>query len=272
MREIDYKRFIEKEFQIVNKEMQLVDFKLNAIQNKYLEECSWSDLILKARQQGFSSVITAILCVDFLIMEHSYSVIVADIEENAEMLLDKVKKYLASFQIKNNKKITMKYETTSMLYNSFMDTRISIGTAKNTEFGKSRTITNLHCSEVALYPDIEKIIEGAGQAVVQGGKKIFETTANGFNRFKRLWDDSKAGLTLYKPLFYKASDFYSAEFLADKKKELGRLYPQAYPETDYESFLASGDCYFDTEMLSDFHWKNINNPIPMPKGQEGWLC
>jgi hypothetical protein len=48
------------------------------------------DVILKARQQGFSSVILAMFTADFLLKENSRSVIVADIDDNATELLDTV--------------------------------------------------------------------------------------------------------------------------------------------------------------------------------------
>jgi len=50
-------------------------------------------------------------------------------------------------------------------------------------------------------------------------------------------------------LFFNAKDFYSAEFLADKRKELKRLYEQEYPDSPEVAFITSGDCYFDTEAL-----------------------
>lgn len=250
----DYRRFIEENFQIVNKELKLIDFKLNSIQIQYLEkDALFRDIVLKARQFGFSSLIDAVFTVDFIVQENSYSVIVADSDENAEILLARVKLFIDSYNGRNKVKVPLKYETKNLLYNPFINSRFSIGTAKNTEFGRSRTISNLHCSEVAFFPDIQNIVAGAGQAVVETGKEIYETTANGFNEFKDFYFSAKNGENGYTALFYKASDFYTPEFLAQKRKQLGRLYPQEYPETDIECFLASGDCYFDTDMLEIYY-------------------
>lgn len=249
----NYKQFIEDNFQIVNKESELVDFKLNAIQNQYLmHDATYSDLILKARQQGFSSLITAIFSTDFILKEYSYSVIAADIEDNAEGLLEKVKLYIQSYEEKNKIKVPLKYNSRAELSNPLMNSRFKIATSKNIDFGRSKTFTNLHCSEVAFFSNIQRVIAGAGQSVVETGKKIFETTANGFNELKTLWDDSKQGKTNLTPLFYKASDFYSKEFLDNKRRELGRLFAQEYPETDLEAFLTSGLCYFDSDRLQQY--------------------
>jgi len=248
----DYKRLIEDNFKIVDKEGNLVPFLLNKIQRSYLsKDGTGKDIILKARQQGFSSLITAIFTADFILKEHSYSIVVADIEENATGLLAKVKKYIESYETINSEKVPLKYNSKNELYNPFMDTTYKIGTAKNIDFGRSKTITNLHLSEVAFYPDIEGIIAGAGQAVVETGRLILETTANGFNDFKKLWDIAKTKKSEYIPLFYRASDFYSKEFLEKKRNDpaLGARFAQEYPENDTEAFLTSGNCYFDKEAL-----------------------
>jgi hypothetical protein len=249
---IDYKRFIENRFQIVNKKAELIDFRFNKVQEQFIDnDFADKSIILKARQQGFSSVITALFTTDFILREHSYSVVIADIEENAEGLLDKVKKYLQSYELKTKQKVPLKYNSKYELYNPFMDTTYKIGTAKNHEFGRSKTITNLHLSEVAFYPNISKIVSGAGQAVVEGGRFIMETTANGFNEFKELYEESKV-TKAFKSLFYKASDFYSPEFLSAKKLELKNTFEQEYPETDIEAFITSGKCYFDKIALSRY--------------------
>ena len=128
-----------------------------------------------------------------------------------------------------------------------------IGTAENINFGRSKTITNLHLSEAFFYPHLQDILAGALQALVPTGKAIIETTANGFNEGKELWDRSVLGESGFKPLFYNAEDFYSKSFLEEKKKELGeRLYKQEYPSNSLEAFVTSGQCFFDTESLARY--------------------
>ena len=54
---------------------------------------------------------------------------------------------------------------------------------------------------------------------------------------------------------------YDEEFLKNKEKELGeRLFKQEYPRTPEEAFLTSGDCYFDTQLLSEI-LKKTQEPI-----------
>lgn len=251
-----YKKFIESRFHIVDKNAKRVPFKLNKIQNKYLEEdATGKDIILKARQQGFSSLILAIFTTDFILKENSRSVIVADESENAMELLDRVRQYIECYEDHIGGKLKMKYDSKYELYNETMKSRYSIGTAQKSEFGRSKTITNLHLSEAAFYPNMQKLLAGALQAVTPTGRVIIETTANGFNQFKTFWDDSnKPGedWTGFKALFYPASEFYDENILNEKRRTLKDLFRQEYPETPIEAFITSGENYFDKKALEAY--------------------
>lgn len=248
-----YSRFIEENLSIVDKENNQIPFTLNSIQKRYMEhDVSNRDIILKARQQGFSSLILARFTADFLLKPNSQSVIVADSDDNAEILLSRVKLYLQSWEDKNKQKVPLKYNSKNSLHNEVMNSTYTIGTARNQEFGRSRTITNLHLSEAAFYPNLEKILAGAGNAVTPSGYIVLETTANGFNEFKELWDKSRLGGTEFKASFYKASDFYSKEFLDAKRLSNPRLFKQEFPENDIEAFLTSGNLYFDSESIQRY--------------------
>lgn len=247
---MNYAKFIEARYTIIDKNLQKVDFLLNPIQRKYLtEDLTTRDVILKARKQGFSSVILAKFCADFILRENSRSVVIADSKENAIALLDRVKKYITAYEGKTGKKVPLKYNSKHELVNAALNTRYFVGSAENVEFGRSQDITNLHFSEAAFYPDFDSLRASAMQAVTDTAHVVVETTANGFNQFRTFWEDSKKGETGFKASFYKASDFYSPEFLAMKKKELKDKFPQEYPENDLEAFLLSGNPYFDTKAI-----------------------
>lgn len=253
----NYKKFIEDNFKIVNKQGQLAPLMLNEIQNNYLLfDYTGTDDILKARQEGLSTIIDAIFTVDFLLKENSYSVIIADIEENATGLLDRVKIFLESYESRNKIKIPLKYNSRFELRNEFMNSTFKLGTAKNIEFGRSKTIHNLHLSEFAFYNNINNIMAGAMQAVVEGGRKIVETTANGFNDYK-IFRESDNG---FKKIFFNADRFYSPEFLDKKRKELKERFVQEYPANEMEAFITSGQCFFSKDSLSEY-LANTRNPI-----------
>lgn len=261
-----YKKFIESRLELVDKEGRDVPFRLNKIQDRFLtQDCTGRDIILKARQQGFSSLCLARYTADFILKPNSVNVVVADESENAESLLDRVKGYIAAYEYQTGKKVPLKYNSKSSLVNEMMNSKYTIGTAKNTEFGRSKTITNLHLSEAAFYPHFEKLLAGALQAVTPNGSVVIETTANGYNEFKTFWDDAKRGGNGFNPLFYKASDFYLPEFLEAKKRELKRLFKQEYPETDVEAFLTSGDSYFDMQALMSY-METMKDRMPLEQG------
>lgn len=250
----NYLPFIRDNFTIINKEGVEVPFTPNRVQERYAHEASGHDIILKARQQGFSSLILAVFTTDFILKENARCVVVADIEENAQELLDRVKHYIRSYERINNVKVPLKYNSKTELYNQATNGRYTIGTAKATEFGRSKTITNLHLSEAAFYPNLGKILKGAGNAVVPTGRYILETTANGYNEFKTLYDEAEIGNKDFKPLFFKASDFYTALELETKRRQAitESDYLQEFPETPSDAFQTSGQCYFDLEALRSY--------------------
>lgn len=206
-----------------------------------------------------SSLILAMFTKDFLLREFSRNVIVADTKENSEGLLDRVKLYIESYEEKKGIKIPMKYNTRYELYNEAMKSKYYVGTAQNVEFGRSKDITNLHFSECAFFPDLNRLFAGAMQALTDDSYCVLETTANGWNHFRDFWFDCKAGKRNFKPTFY-SRNFYPQEFLERKKAELKELFVQEYPENDAEAFLASGETYFAKDALDEYI-KHIKEPI-----------
>jgi hypothetical protein len=261
---MNYKQFYQDNFSIIDKQGTIVDFVLNNIQEQFetvdITPEQLLYLVLKARQQGFSSDIEARFTTDFLTLENSQSVVIADIQDNAVARLDQVKFFIKSYEEKNKIKVPLKYNSRQELVNEAMNSKYFIGTGENVDFGRSRTITNLHISEAAFIKNFRKLLAGVLQALVPTGFGVIETTANGFEEFKEFWDESVLGLTGFKPLFYAADKFYTPEFLEEKRKQLGRFYPQEYPNTPEEAFLTSGDSFFDVFALKAYMEK-IKEPM-----------
>lgn len=255
-----YKPFIEENLTIIDKQGKEVPFILNKPQNLFVEQATGKDNDLKARQEGMSALILGCFSGDFILKEHSTSVVVADNSDNAQGLLERVKWFIASWERKNHAKIPLKYNSKYELHNSENNAKYIIGTAQNIEVGRSRTVTNAHLSEAAFYPQFRKIIASLLQAVVPDGKVVVETTANGFNEFKTWWDESSLGQTGFNNLFFAASLLYGPEFLEQKRKELGRMFSQEYPETPEEAFITSGDTYFETDAMR-YYLENVMEPV-----------
>lgn len=248
-----YKRFIEDNFTIINKEAKEVPFILNKAQNYVAENATGRDFILKARQEGISAFKLAVFSADFLLIENSTSVVVADNADNAQGLLERVKWYMNSYERKNNVKVPLKYNSKYELHNAANNAKYIIGTAQNVEVGRSRTINNAHLSEALFYPHFRKLLASLLQAVVPNGKVTIESTANGFNEGKEYWEETKLGKTGFNPIFLPGSFMYDHAFLAKKHGELGdRLFMQEYPESDIEAFITSGAPYIDSMALKHY--------------------
>lgn len=245
-------------FNIVNKEGQSVPFVVNTEQERFVKNMTGKDVILKSRQIGFSSLIEGIFTLDFLLVENSRSVCISHDSLSAQKLLDRVKYFIKSAEDKGLS-INLKYNSRNELVNSDKNSSFYIGMAGSKSFGRGDTLNNLHLSEFAFYPYPEELLSSVLQSVVPGGRVIVESTANGMNFYKTFWDKAKAGQNNFKPHFFDNS-FYSPEFLAEKKLELGDTFPQEYPSTDLEAFLSSGNPFFDKVALK-IYLENIKEPI-----------
>lgn len=244
---------------IVNKDGQTVSFTPNAYQQQYIENMTSRDVILKARQIGFSSLILALFTLDFLFIENSRSVCISHDSPSAQKLLDRVKFYIKSLEDKGLG-INLKYNSRVELVNQDKNSSIYIGASGSKAFGRGDTINNLHLSEFAFYEDPEKLLSGVLQAVVPGGRVVIETTANGMNYFKTFWDKASTGANGFKPHFFDNS-FYSKPFLDQKRMELGEeVFKQEYPSSDTEAFLSSGNPFFDRSALQAY-LKTVIEPL-----------
>lgn len=252
--------FIEEQLTIIDKTGTEVPFVLNDMQKKFVAEATGKDIILKGRQMGFSSFILGAFTKDFIFKENSLSVVIADIADNSQDLLGRVKHYIKSFEEKNNTKVPLKYNSKYELQNAFNGARYIIGTAENTEFGRSKTITNLHMSEAAFYKHFRKLHASAGTALTPTGRFVIETTANGFNEFKSFWDESVLDETGFTPHFYTSHGFYSPEYIQSERKRLGRLFDQEHPETAEIAFITSGLLYMDVDALR-YYMEHTKEPI-----------
>lgn len=246
---INYAKAIAK-FDIVDKAGQVVSFIPNKFQLELLETMTNKNLILKSRQIGFTSLILAIFTVDFLLTENSRSVCISHDGPSATKLLDRVKYFIDSAESKGLK-INLKYNSRNELVNADKNSSFYIGMAGSKSFGRGDTLSNLHLSEFAFYPDPERLLSSALQAVVPDGKTFIESTACGLNFFKTLWDESKRGVRPFKTHFF-GNNFYSEAFLLEKKSELGDQFPQEYPATDLEAFLSSGNPFFDRDAMANY--------------------
>lgn len=285
------KEYIEKNFQIEKyNTAETGDFIFNAVQKKIYEEMTGRDIILKARQEGCSSLILALFLIDCFLYDNLKAVVVSHEKESTERMLSKVQFYLD--HLKNNKKFNMKYESKNDLFFADTGSRFFIGTAGSRAFGRGDTVHRLHISELAHWENPE-LLTGLMEAVPESGIIIIESTANGVgNIFSKLWKRAKQGEDEFKPHFFSwlLHPEYSRPIedkehwtLTDEEQGLKKLYnlsdeqinwkrwklrtmidpslfPQEYPINDEEAFLTTGRYVFDANVLRDWYNETRKEP------------
>lgn len=294
-------KLIELLFIVVDKDKNLVPFFLNEVQDDFIRNVlnkakkdyknklitDISILILKGRQQGFTTVITAYQLACSITQRNFEGLTLADESGNTEAIFQNKAKYPYS-QLPNLIKPTEKYNNKRQLLFEKLNSSWSVDTATK-DVGRSRTINFFHGSEVAFWRDgISGILAGLGEALTKNAIKIFETTANGFNDFREMW---KSGAHINVFYAWWRTSEYRIEFASKQTKEnfLSRvetredwiyerlrwlkhvkhlddeqlwwyynkykkyldkdLIKQEYPCTPDEAFLTSGNCIFDTDKI-----------------------
>lgn len=196
-----YEKGIEKLFHIVDKDMRSIPFVLNPPQKRILQELGNMDIILKARQEGISSLVLAMFTMDFLTIENIRCVVISHEDKSTQRLFDRVRYYLESMKRTwpGELPYKLKYNSRHELVNTEKNSIFYIGTAGAKAFGRGDTINNLHVSELALWPDQERTMIGLIQAVPKDGRIVIESTANGIgDYFYKLWIKSREAEGAFK--------------------------------------------------------------------------
>ena len=291
---------IELEFVIVDKEQNTVPFFLNKVQkmfmdilNKAKEDYANKKIlsiklnVLKGRQQGFTTVITAYQLACAILNRNFSGYTLSDKADNTEAIFQNKAKFPYD-QLPEKLKHTEKYNNRKQLLFEKTNSNWSVDTATK-DVGRSKTINFFHGSECAFWNGgMQSIQAGLGEALTKNCIQINESTANGFNDFQKVWNNKTCincffqwWLTPEYRLSFESGEikeqffnniknkndwiYERLRFLKDKIKlddeQLywyyqkyesyidKRLIKQEYPCTPEEAFLASGQCYFDSEKI-----------------------
>ncbi len=292
---------IEMIFTIVDKNKKTVPFFLNDVQRDFVkilnehkgkfargEISSLLFLILKGRQQGFTSFMTSYQLACSILNLNFEGLTLADNSANAEVIFDNKAKTVLD-RLPERIVPTIKYNNRRELrfnrLNSFWQCSVA---TKNV--GRSRTLNFLHASEAAFWAvPIAELQEGLNEALTANSIKIYESTANGFNDYHAMWQ-SGAHINCFfewwrtkeyriefsgedlKRDFLKLVEtgedwiFERCRWLLDKKKLVPEQVfwyydkfsgyidkdqiKQAYPCYPEEAFLSSGRPVFNIEKIA----------------------
>lgn len=252
-------------------------------------------IVLKGRQEGISTATEALMFQDAATRPMVNTLIVAH-QDKATSALFRMNKLFydclpAAIQpmkkASNAKELVFENPTRNpdeKRRKPGLRSRVSCVTAGGKGVGRSETFNNVHLSEFAFWTgDKMATLAGIMQAVPDSPDTmvIIESTANGFNEFKDLWDGAVAGTNGWRAVFlpWYLEPHYrrpvepgtvwteeelrlKAQYQLDDEQltwrrwcirvNLGgseQLFRQEYPNTPDEAFLLSGAAFFDNDVV-----------------------
>lgn len=293
--------YISNFLKIRTKDAQLIPLDMNKPQRRLYEavKASWNSgrpariIILKARQMGFSTLTEALLFWLCATAKQHEALVVAHTDEATRNLFAMARRYYDNLpdEIKpmtrasNAQELVFDLPTKGAPEGAVgLGSRLRCATAGGSGIGRSYTLQGAHLSEFAFWPgDKMDTLAGIMQAVpdTAGTLVIIESTANGYDEFKKLWDEAviaqRDGLEGFTPVFFPwfEMDEYRravppgfkrteteqelAELYGLDNRQLAwrrwciaancggdeRLFHQEYPSTPDEAFLSTGSCVFN---------------------------
>lgn len=302
---INTKQYIEKYIKIRNKEGSIVDLKLNSPQQKLYDIIKEQKqakkpvriIILKARQMGFSTLTESILFKETVTKFNRRTGIITHLATATTNLFN-MSKLMLDYLPDDMKPSVKKSNAQELIFDNDNGTglksRIKCMTAGTSGVGRSDTFDNLHLSELAFWEgDVTATLTGLFQAVpnLPDTMIIIESTANGYEKFKELWDQAVNGESDFIPLFvawYELPEYsmpYSGFKLTEEEEKLKALYNltndqlewrrwcirnncqgsveqfhQEYPSSPDEAFISTGRCIFDKDAIIE-RLKYVPKPI-----------
>lgn len=297
---INTKKYVEYALKIKTKEGEIkpliynkAQMKLyNVIKSQYEAGKPGRVIVLKARQLGISTGTGSIIFKNISTKKNRKAAIVAHKDDATRNLFNMYKLYYERLpeplqpQIKSYNGYAIEYDTPE---GEGLKSSVECHTAGGKGVGRSATYQYLHLSEYAFWPGQKQdTLLGLMQAVprIKDSLIVIESTANGFEHFKELWDRAVAGKSGFYPLFIawfempeysspapagfepQAQGDYGDEVAEQKQYNLtndqlwwrrwciddycnGDLnkFRQEYPGNPEEAFIASGSSVFNNEII-----------------------
>lgn len=304
----DTKEYIQTFLKIQTKDSRIIYFKMNEPQHELLkiierERAAGNPvriIILKARQMGFSTVTEAVIFQDTVTRFNVKSAIITHKSEATNNLFDMNKLFYDELpsglkpMIKksNSKELIFENPTSDKEEKKKrpgLRSKIKCFTAGAKGVARSETIINLHVSEYAFWEGKKgttkaQTLNGALQAVPNLPETlvVIESTANGWEEFKEMWDDAVEGTSGFIPVFfpwwamreyrmpYDGFELTKEEMKLKQKYDLDNeqltwrrwciktncnndteFFKQEYPSCPEEAFITTGNPVFDVQKIID---------------------
>jgi len=222
----DDEMFCKYYIKIIDKKGNQVPFTYNPIQKKIddkIKELESSGIpariiVLKARQEGVSTYTQAKILCQIVKNKNRNALVVAHRDDSTSSIFEK-SKYMYSFlppsiqplqKASNARELIFDLPATYKGKSVGLNSKIKVQTAGSDGIGRSDTYFLVHLSEFAFYSgEPKKTLAGILQSVpnIPGTIVLIESTANGMNDFKELWDMAEAGENDFIPMFFSWFDY-----------------------------------------------------------------
>lgn len=207
-RSFDY--FCKKYLKIVDKSGKMVALHPNRAQRSYLAACEKNPwvYVLKSRKLGLTTIIAAHNFWSTLFTPNFATLVLAHTDTASKTIFriytrfyDNLPQYLR-FPVKLLNKHELMFEHGGYI----------VAATAGSDSARGATYHAIHCSEFAMYDNIEKLIASAMSTAGSNARVALETTANGLNDAHKLWFSPDNG---YEKLFISWKE---AEDAVEKKK------------------------------------------------------
>ena len=266
---INTKKYIEEFIKIRDKSGKIIDFRLNMPQQRLYDIIKRQRkegkpvriIILKARQMGFSTLTEAILFKETATKFNVKTGIITHLDTATTNLFNMSKGFYDN--LPDNMKPSIKNSNAKEIifdneYGTGLKSKIKCMTAGTSGVGRSDTFNNLHISELAFWQgDVKATLTGLFQAVpnLPNTMIIIESTANGFEHYKALWDMAVKGESDFIPLFVGWNELdeyrmpYTGFELTKEEKELKEMYNLDNDQLEWRRWCIKNNCSGDIEQF-----------------------
>ena len=193
--------------------------------------------ILKARQEGVSTLIESIIYAITSQTANINTLIMADEDDHSDNLFEMSKLFHERLSVDDPHLAPIKKKSNEKkLEFDKIHAQIIIATAKNLEAARSHTYQIVHLSEVAYFRDLKGVMKALNSSVPKLPLTMIfgETTANGMEDFHEEWERAVDGKTDWTPVFipWFWMDEYSMPLVN------GEMYPVDHPSISLSAFEA----------------------------------
>jgi hypothetical protein len=302
----DFEFYCKHCVKIRTKKGTIVPLVLNSVQRRFVARINAQltttgrvrFVVLKARQQGLSTVISAWQYWWLSQRRAQKGLVMAHEADSTTTLFDMYTRIHDN--VPEWVRPNTKYQSRNYLFFDKLDSALRVATAGGRGVARGETLTVAHLSEVAFWPTAfaQANFNGLIQAVPDepGTAAFLESTANGLTgKFREMWVKATTGENGYEPFFsawfesaeyskpapadFKRTPFetalaqqvatlYSGYKLSDdqlnwRRMKVGEsnqeLFRQEYPSFPEEAFLSTGRPVFDPDAINEL-MKRVEDP------------